>query len=336
MIFRLEARRRQACQNQIRLMKILTDETTNCLRCPVCAFELAPESGETVCTNAACGAIFPIVDGVPVLINESNSIFQIVDFVNRQQTTYNKKVGWKKIVRRFLPDISHNLKARRNYEMLAAHLKAATDKPKILIVGGAVAGEGLNVDELFANAEIVESDVAFGARTNLICDAHDLPFAAETFDAVIAQAVLEHVLNPARCADEMCRVLKPRGVIYAETPFMQQVHAGRFDFTRFTQLGHRRLFRQFREIESGAVCGSGMALAWSWAYFLMSFARTKTGAQIAFGAASLSGFWLKYFDYLTIDTAGTLDAASGFYFFGEKSTETLPDKQLIAEYKGLI
>ena len=59
--------------------------------------------------------------------------------------------------------------------------------------------------------------------------------------------------------------------MYAETPFMQQVCVARFDFTRFTHLGHRRLFRWFDEVRSGPVCGPGMALAWSYQYFLLSF-----------------------------------------------------------------
>jgi ubiquinone/menaquinone biosynthesis C-methylase UbiE len=49
----------------------------------------------------------------------------------------------------------------------------------------------------------VETDVAFGPRTGIICDAHDLPFADETFDGVIARAVLEHVANPFQCVQEM-------------------------------------------------------------------------------------------------------------------------------------
>ena len=55
-------------------------------------------------------------------------------------------------------------------------------------------------------------------------------------------------------------VYKDDGLVYADTPFMQQVHMGRYDFTRFTYLGHRRLFRKFEEIDSGAVSGPAMAL----------------------------------------------------------------------------
>ena len=105
--------------------------------------------------------------------------------------------------------------------------------------------------------------------TSLICDAHDIPFADGCFDGVIVQAVLEHVMDPGRCVEEIHRVLGDNGLVYAETPFIQQIHMGRYDFTRYTHSGHRRLFRRFEEIASGPVGGPGMALAW--AYQVLSF-----------------------------------------------------------------
>lgn len=113
-------------------------------------------------------------------------------------------------------------------------------------------------------ADVVYTDVALGPDTGLVADAQDLPFIDETFDAVLAIAVLEHVADPFRAVAEMRRVLKPEGFVYSVTPFMQQVHMGRFDFTRFTALGHRRLFRWFDEVRAGVVNGPGMALAWEY------------------------------------------------------------------------
>jgi SAM-dependent methyltransferase len=157
-----------------------------------------------------------------------------------------------------------------------------------------------------------------------------------SFDGIIAQAVLEHVVDPYRCAEEMHRVLKTDGLIYAETPFMQQVHGGRYDFTRFTHLGHRRLFRRFEEIDSGAMCGPGMALAWSWQYFLLSFATSQMIRALIRVFAGLTSFYLKYFDYILIDRAGTLDAASGYYFLGRKGKDVLSDRELITGYRGAV
>jgi SAM-dependent methyltransferase len=181
---------------------------------------------------------------------------------------------------------------------------------------------------------LVESDVSFGPRTSLICDAHDIPFEDRSFDGVIAQAVLEHVVDPYRCCEEIHRVLKEDGVVYAETPFMQQVHGAPYDFTRFTDLGHRRLFRRFEEIDSGAVCGPGMALAWSYQYFLLSFSTSRTLRTILRAVASLTSFYLKYFDYYLINKPAALDAASGYYFLGRKTAQVLSDQELMKFFRG--
>ena len=183
-------------------------------------------------------------------------------------------------------------------------------------------------------AVLLETDVSLGPRTRLVCDAHQLPFANETFDCVVAQAVLEHVADPYRCVAEFHRVLKPEGLMYADTPFMQNAHMGRYDFTRFTYVGHRRLFRDFNQLDAGISCGPGMALSESFIYFLLSFPRNhrvRSGLTII---GRLLAFWLKYFDRYLASKEGAFDAASGFFFLGTKSYESLGDREIIGQYRG--
>jgi len=47
------------------------------------------------------------------------------------------------------------------------------------------------------------------------------------------------------------------GIVYADTPILKQVHDRPCDFTRFTDSGHRYLFRDFDLIDSGTVAGPG-------------------------------------------------------------------------------
>ncbi len=306
------------------------------LRCPICHSKLAFESENVaLCTNYRCGVGFPIVDGIPVIINEHNSIFSINDFTNHRNTTFNLHENTLfSFLGRVLPDISINIRATENYKHFANLLLHYSSHPRILIVGGSIPGKGMH--DIFANKafELVESDVSFGPRTTLICDAHDIPFEDEVFDGVVIQAVLEHVLDPYRCVAELHRVLKVNGIVYAETPFMQQVHMGEYDYTRFTYLGHRRLFREFDELESGAVCGPGMALVWSYHYFMLSFTTSHIARAIVGAFTRLTGFYLKYFDYLLINKPGALDAASGLFFMGLKAGNILSDRDLIKQYKG--
>jgi SAM-dependent methyltransferase len=307
------------------------------LCCPKCHDELKKIDDKLECINSKCATCFPVVNGVPVLINEQSSIFSIDDFISFRNTFFNNlnESRLKKNLRLLIPNISNNIKAKANYCRLSEMLLAQSTSVRVLVIGGSILGQGMEYFTKNTAIDLVESDISFGPRTMLICDAHDIPFPDNSFDGVIAQAVLEHVVDPYRCCEEIYRVLKKNGVVYAETPFMQQIHGGRYDFTRFTYLGHRRLFRKFEEIDSGALCGPGMALAWAYQYFLMSFTTSRILKILVRFFAKLTSFYLKYLDYYLINKPGTLDAASAYYFMGRKVEQILPDRDLIKLYKGL-
>jgi SAM-dependent methyltransferase len=327
----------QAQINSTKLPQIqISTEAQKQLRCPACSSELELQHDKCQCTNHDCQAVYPIKDGIPILIDTNKSIFSIEDFLSYRSIFFDLSPTNKVLetVHKLLPKISANIKGKQNYENLGKLLLQKFTNPKVLVVGGSILGEGTEGILSNPNIELVETDVSFGPRTDLICDAHSIPFADNSFDAVIVQAVLEHVVDPYLCVKEIHRVLKKDGIVYSETPFMQQVHGGCYDFTRFTYLGHRRLFRNFEEIESGSVCGTGMALAWSFQYFLWSFSSSKIWRKLSGLFVRFVAFPFKYFDYLLINKTGTFDAASGFYFIGKKSDRTLCDKELIKLYKG--
>jgi SAM-dependent methyltransferase len=276
---------------------------------------------------------YPVINGIPILINADNSIFSIEDFTKNANTTFElDETPTRKIIKRLMPKITHNIAAKKNYDEI---IKLLPVNAKILVVGGSI--KGLGTDKLYAtdSFEIIGSDVSFGPYTNLISDAHDIPFDDEAFDCVIVQVVLEHVLDPHRCVNEIHRVLKPAGIVYAETPFIQQVHMRQYDFTRYTHLGHRRLFRNFEEIKSGITGGPGMALAWSYTWFLRSFATSAIMVYILTFFAYITSFFLKYFDYLLAEKPGAYDAASQFFFMGKKSNNVLTDKELLSGFRGI-
>lgn len=309
------------------------------LACPVCQASLEQVDESLLrCTCDRCLHSYPVLNGIPILINESNSIFRIRDFIQQSNSSFriDDKVSFRNRLIRNLPKANANLKAHDNYNTLSQLLLENSTNPLVLVVGGRVGGKGMESLLKHPEIQLITTDVIYGPETDWICDAHNLPFKNSVFDGVISQAVLEHVVDPYRCVEEMHRILKPHGLIYVETPFMQQVHEGRYDFTRFTHLGHRRLFRYFREVSSGAVSGPGMALAWAYRYFLLSFTSSQRIRAAIQMLAHLTSFWLKYFDRYLIDKAGTFDAASGYYFIGTKEEQPLSDRELIKQYRGLV
>lgn len=289
------------------------------LICPHCRARLHPR-GESFCCQH-CGSEYPVIAGIPILIDEATSGFPVSSYERPQPLSRGE---WaKRLLRSLLPAISMNLAARRNCERFREMLFSLSPKPRVLIIGGATAGAGTGDLLSDERIEFVESDIAIDERTTLVCDAHVLPFADQTFDGVIFQAVIFYLKDYPRCISEIFRVLKPEGVVYSESAFMEQVVGGEYDLYRFTLRGHEYQFRNFERISSGISGGPAMATAWSIQYLLLSFTET-----LAFRAAirilcKCTLFWMKYLDLLLVRKRGAVDAAAGTYFMGRRPSGAL-------------
>jgi len=223
-----------------------------------------------------------------------------------------------------------NRKAGPNARNLLNQLREQTRRrPLILVIGGGTLGKG--TDELHASTEVdvVAFDIYGSPHTTFIADAHAIPLRSASVDAVWIQAVLEHVLDPHRVVSEIHRVLVPSGLVYAETPFLQAVHEAAFDFTRFTESGHRWLFRRFQAIESGVIAGPGTTAFWALRYLFASLCRSRRLGTIG----ALPFFWLRFFDRL-VDGRFASDAANGVYFFGRRAEQELEPAEIISFFKG--
>jgi SAM-dependent methyltransferase len=201
--------------------------------------------------------------------------------------------------------------------------------PLVLVVGGATVGNGVDVLYTDPRLRVLAFDIVATENVQLVADAHRIPLATGCVDAVVAQAVLEHVLDPQQVVREIHRVLRPRGVVYAETPFMQQVHAGAYDFTRFSDSGQRWLFREFSELDRGVVAGPGTALMWSIDHLARALFRSRTAGRLA----RVMFFWLRFADRLT-DPHYAADAASALYFLGRRAEYSITPAEAITGYAG--
>jgi uncharacterized protein YbaR (Trm112 family) len=104
-------------------------------------------------------------------------------------------------------------------------------------------------------------------HTDVVGDAHALPFRDNAFDRVFAFNVFEHLDDPKKAAAEILRVLKPGGAVALHTAFLQALHEEPRHFYNATEFGVRAWFDKF-EIESCRVSpnfGPAVMLA-----FLMS------------------------------------------------------------------
>ena len=305
------------------------------LVCPRCKSPLERTPAAYRCGSDTCelarDQAFPFVDRWPLLVDFEGSILRPDRFqtspgctplTGRKRVTSNSLPRW---VRRLWRP--HNQQAARNIDILLA--RAPGESPIVLVIGGGTIGNGVEALYASPNARVVAFDVFTSPWTAFIADAHRIPLADKSVDAVVVQAVLEHVLEPPAIVSEIQRILTPGGLVYAETPFLQQVHAGPYDFIRYTSSGHRYLFRAFDEIASGPVAGPGTELVWSIDHMVRGLTRSVLAGKISRGLF----FWLRYLDRL-VPRDFAMDSASAYFFLGRTWDHDLTPDEIVDYYQG--
>lgn len=302
---------------------------TTIVRCPACRGEFG---ADWTCAGSGCRQHFSCApNGAPVLIDFSVSAID-EQAVKRAAAPGTADRGLLRRMLKPLMGLTNGSGSAVGMEK-AAQLLSGRKSPRVLVVGGGERWDGL--DRFLAivpDVEIVNSDVYPGEFVHVITDAHQLSFADESFDLVILQAVIEHLIEPVVAAEETWRVLKADGLVLADTPFLQAVHMGAYDFTRFTPLGQRALFKRFEQLDVGISAGPMSVLRWSIEHALRSMFRTKYLALLVRPLTIPLG-WI---DQFSPNNAYALDACSGSYFIGRKSSRTATAREIVAQYRGAI
>jgi len=161
-------------------------------------------------------------------------------------------------------------------------------------------------------------DIASGANVDIVASADNIPIQDNYFDAVICQAVLEHVKKPQKVVQEIKRVLKQGGLVYAEIPFLQGYHADPNDYQRYTLQGIEELFSGFKKIETGVCVGPTSALLW----ILRKYPGTLFNNEFVSKLLDFIFGWLlfpiKYLDYFLTKKKKAHKLAAGLFFLGRK------------------
>jgi ubiquinone/menaquinone biosynthesis C-methylase UbiE len=308
------------------------------VQCPKCQSAVItpddPFDGQALfCTNPDCTYArtgFPMVANAPVLIDFEQSVVSrgaVADLghVAERRRADNTLARW---LYNFLTRSPGPTAA--NARTFLAEVKKLSNDPVVLVVGGGSIGAGAEALYEDNDVTVIGSDIYRNGNTDLVADGHRIPLADKSVHGVWIQAVLEHVLEPHRVAREIHRVLAERGLVYAETPFMQQVHEGAYDFSRFTASGHRWLFRGFDQIDAGVTRGPGTVMIWSIRHLVRAIFRSNKAGT----AAAMAFFWLRYLDYLA-DGRYVADSASGVFFLGRRSRRAVGHGDIIAYYENL-
>ena len=93
-------------------------------------------------------------------------------------------------------------------------------------------------------SEFIGTDIQDGLDVNVVADLHYLSkiFGENRFDAVISCSTLEHIQYPWTASVEICRVLKPGGLLFIQTHQTYPLHAYPNDYFRFSTNALQTIF----------------------------------------------------------------------------------------------
>jgi SAM-dependent methyltransferase len=298
------------------------------LRCPKSGSKLKKIGDRLIPESSTQSIAYEFVGDCPILIDFDKGILKKEGIATL--SNYIDKYAYTGILGFFRSLVSpQQQETIENVDRLMQLLLTDKDTARVLIVGGGTVGQSIECFYTDKRIELISFDIYASPNVQFVADGHNIPLIGESFDAVIIQAVLEHVLEPSTVVSEIYRVLKKDGIVYAETPFLQHVHEGAYDFTRYTESGHRYLFKDFELIQSGSCGGAGTQLLWSIDNFVRGVFRSRRVGKVV----KLGFFWLQYFDKM-IPESYNIDAASGVFFLGRKRSTSINGREVIAHYKG--
>jgi glycosyltransferase involved in cell wall biosynthesis/SAM-dependent methyltransferase len=176
------------------------------LQCPKCHHHNLVIQDECLsCTN--CAAKYQMVNNVPIFIDNPHNVKVMpVDHVSNELPT--EIVNW--------------LEKLDGYSL---NIGAGATQVKI--------------------PKCIEIEYSIWRNTDVVGDAHHLPFQDDVFDAVVCFNVFEHLYNPGVAAQEILRVLKPGGKVIVRTAFLQPLHEEPIHFYNATKYGLLNWFTEF-------------------------------------------------------------------------------------------
>lgn len=279
-----------------------------CLRCPLCNAPLPSDTNQSKCPNGHAGYLW----------ENGKAVFDVAAPVKANTDVVTNQGIMKRLVRfpslRLIVEkvISVNVVYKTRESRDRVHILSSRFRD----------GFALNVGSgnCYYGPQFVNIDIGVFPNVDIVASIDRLPFGENQFDLVVCEAVLEHVRDPEKVVEEMIRVLKPGGELYAGIPFIQGFHPTPGDYQRYTISGIEELFSEIEKVDKGVVNGPASALCWVLREFLAIL--FSFGSQTLYKIGLVAFGWLifpiKYFDIILESSKFAIVIGSGFYFRGRK------------------
>jgi SAM-dependent methyltransferase/uncharacterized protein YbaR (Trm112 family) len=232
------------------MMDVFTQIEIGKLVCPVTRQRLVADRQRGCLVTADGRRSYPLVNGtVPVLLVDPDATAAYAGESQKMNEEYAEHftsvTTWlTKIQQRFISDYRSKSSATAPFRVMDRLPAEAL----CLSIGGGPSR---------CHPRLVNLNVGPFPNVEVVADAHLLPYADNSVDAIYSEAVLEHLSDPAQAVREMYRVLKQGGEAVIITPFLQAYHGYPHHYQNFTLTGHTNLFRAqgFAILEAGTCVG---------------------------------------------------------------------------------
>ena len=179
------------------------------LVCPGCRGKLLFSEASVVCQD--CSLQYSVLQNVLVLIMPDSPFqSQPVEPADSSSVNGSARSWLRRLLRPFLgfnPPLTTWID-----RTLFRYLNECTEEMLILNLGS---GVGQFDRSIGPNFRMINPDVSIRRHVDLLADAHQLPFADQSLDAVYSNAVLEHVRRPWKVAErDLSRFAARRENIY--------------------------------------------------------------------------------------------------------------------------
>lgn len=223
------------------------EKLVNLLSCPQCgADDFNIKTPQLQCNN--CLISYPIVDGKPIFIQNALET-KIMSSEHTSNQPPEEVVNW--------------LKELNGYSL---NIGAGSTETKI--------------------PNCIELEYSIHRNTDVVADAHRLPFKDRVFDAVVSFNTFEHLHDPTTAAREIFRVLKPGGKVVIHTAFLQPLHEPPHHYYNATKYGILNWFSEFDFDKCTVLERFNPALTVGWLsfeilHFVYSCFGVETGDKLA-------------------------------------------------------
>ena len=313
------------------MQNVLDQIGSGALVCPQTGQRLAPDAAGRHLVTPDGLHHYPLLGGlVPVLLADPEAMAEYAADSARMASEYAPDPP---APRRSLPlRLLRRLVYRGGEPQVRDYrTQASADAADRVLTGQPAGAVCLSVGGGPGRGEFTNVNIGPFPNVDVVADAHNMPYADASVQAIYCEAVIEHLYAPHEAVAEMYRILKPGGLVFAGTPFLQPYHGYPHHYQNFTLQGHENLFRRagFRVLESGACVGPVHALVMCVAVFLAQFCTSRRGRLVS-RAWNFSSQYLYPLDRHFNTRPNAHVVASTTYVLAEKAggglTSSAPDR----------